>query len=142
MEENEALTAEQAALVQEDHDRDARVIPVIKGIYGILAELEDLKVGITPVGKTDEQHQQESVELYKDVSFKVMKLMIDNKVRMGEMKFLFQLAEGVVRMIEKNVNEITQVKHDEVVAKFFGVEFVEDISIEMLEQKLIENKAE
>lgn len=137
----EEITVGQAQLLSEDRARDARILPVVKAIYATLAGLEDLKMGVTPEGKTDEEHKEESTKQYIEVSFAIVKALIDQGVQMGEIKFLFNLASGAVKMIENNVNEIVNTKHDEVVAKFFGKEFVTDISVADIEQKLIENKA-
>lgn len=142
MEQEIDITADQEKLIVEDRARDARVHAVLKDMFAILNDTENLKIGITPEGKTDEEWKTESAAQYKDLSFKVVKSMIDNGVTLGEMGFLFKMATGIVAMIQGNVNEIVNTKYDTIQARVFGVEIPQDITVAMVEQKLIETKPE
>jgi len=123
-----------------DRARDAHVLPVVDLIYKELAALPDLKMGMPPEGVSVDEFKTAKAELYKDVSFRIIKAMLENGVKYSELQYLFMAAKEPVDTIREMCQSIIDVKYDEALSQFYGVEDTTEISVSQIEQQLVDYK--
>ena len=136
-EEEKAIETEVDEYSPLDYARDERVIPVINCIFKEIASLEDKMLGMNPKGTTLEQFKENKTTLYKDLSFKIIKSMIDNKVRMSDTKYLFSLVREATDTIDGFIGVVVDTKYDQVLCNVFGKEDINDIEIADVENKIV-----
>lgn len=119
-----------------DVERDARCVPVAKKVLTEIANVEDLKIGITGFKPED------VIAVYKPIAEAVMEELLVREVKHSEVQYIFQLVrqatENVSNMVESSLAKSAKLA----TARKFGREEYEDITIGDIHQVLMEEVKE
>jgi len=121
---------------QLDYDRDARVLPVVRKLYELLNAKEDLMIGMTPKGMTTPEFQSARVKNYIPIAEEIIKVMIENHVRVSEVKYCIGVAREAMELSMKFVENTVDSSMETVSAKLFGRNDINDIEVADVEKHL------
>lgn len=122
---------------QLDFDRDARVLPVIRTLFELLVGLSEMYIGLPPKDVTSAEFKKRQRDIYIEVAEKLIKAMIENKVRQSEVNYCMRVALSAVEMPMQFAESVIKNEFERVMARSFGKEWLDEVEIADIEAALL-----
>lgn len=127
-----------AADRQLDFDRDARVLPVIRTLFELLTALPELNVGLPPKDVSPEEFKKQQKDIYIGVAEKLIKTMIDHKVRQSEVNYCMRVALSAVEMPMQFAESVVKNEFERVVARSFNKKWLDEVEVADIEAAILQ----
>lgn len=120
-------SAEEAEEPTETELRDAKCEPVAEQILQILAKHSP---------KAQKMSFEEAIKMYSPIGAEINQLMKDSDFCISDVNYTWSVVQTVIDAIKRMSNDAVQVTFDIVESKLFGVDKINDLSLQKLDNML------